>query len=113
MNKNKQIATMVHNYMVKNLQKRLTVVQICREFGLGRNKLQQVFKEVYQQTVHEYVLHRKLDRASELIQYSDLPLDIIMFRVGFSSEKVFCWRFECRFGVDPLELMQRVRPRHP
>jgi len=111
MRKDPKIAIVVSDYMVKNLGKNLTIPHLCRQFGISRGCLRQAFKTVYRQTVHEHVLHQKLDKACELIKYSDLPLDIIMYRVGFTSAKVFSWKFHCKFNIAPADLMKQVRPR--
>ena len=100
-----------HELVLEGWQDKLTVDGIARRFGLGKAKLTQGFHELYRCTVAEAVSERRLEHARRLLAESDLPVAIVGYRSGYTSNASFTRAFTRRFGMAPTELRRRANKR--
>ena len=59
------------------------------------------FHREFGQTPHQYLLHRRLERAAELLRNTDRTVADICFTVGLRSVGSFTSSFGRMFGVSP------------
>jgi LacI family transcriptional regulator len=85
---------------------------VLRYAGRSRSDLEQRFRRWLKHGVHAEILRRRLDRASVLLQRSDLDLSAVAQRAGCSSATHLCRLFRRQFGCTPTEfrLAQSKRP---
>ncbi|MEQ8310130.1 MAG: AraC family transcriptional regulator [Sphingopyxis sp.] len=100
-----------HELVLEAWQDKLTVDGIARRFGLGKAKLTQGFRELYRCTVAEAVSERRLEHARQLLAESDLPVAVVGYRSGYTSNASFTRAFARRFGMAPTELRRRANDR--
>ena len=62
---------------------------------------ERLFKESTGQTVHTYVMARRLEKSYRLLLSSSLSLAQIAAEMGFADQSHFERRFKSRFGVPP------------
>lgn len=81
----------------------LAVEQICRELGISRTRLYQVFEQ--EGGVHHYIQRRRLLSAHAALSDPSNREQIvdIAFAVGFSSAAHFSRAFSKEFGYSPRE----------
>lgn len=96
-----------HQLVSEGWHEPLTVTEIARRSGLGKAKLTQGFREMYQCTVAEAVSERRLSHARSLLSLSDLPISTIGYRCGYQSNASFTRAFARRFGMTPTEMRRR------
>jgi AraC family transcriptional regulator, transcriptional activator of the genes for pyochelin and ferripyochelin receptors len=80
---------------------KLTLCQIARSCGLNRSKLARGFRQLYQCTVTEALLERRLGEARQQLISTDLPVGLIGYRSGYHNNASFSRAFSRRFGVPP------------
>lgn len=97
-----------HQLVLEQWQDKLTVSSIARRCGLGKAKLTRGFRELYQCTVAEAVSERRLENARQLLAQSDLPVAVVGYRSGYTSNASFTRAFTRRFGMAPTELRRRA-----
>lgn len=78
-----------------------SVQELVRELGLSRTLVFEKFKALIGQTPNEFIQTIKLKRAAQLIQETDLKINEIAYRVGFSDPKYFSKTFQKQFGTSP------------
>ena len=78
---------------------RLTPTQISREFA-----------RAFGETPHQYLLHRRLERAAELLRNTDRSVADICFTVGLKSVGSFTTSFGREFGVSPTAYRAKFPP---
>lgn len=100
-----------HELVLEGWRDKLTVDSIARRFGLGKAKLTRGFRELYQCTVAEAVSERRLENARQLLAQSDLPVAVVGYRSGYTSNASFTRAFARRFGMAPTELRRRANDR--
>jgi len=93
-----------HQMINDHWRERLTVDDVARRCGLGKDKLTRGFRELYRCTVAEAVSARRLDSARQLLSESDLPISSIGCRCGYLSNASFTRAFARRFGMAPTEM---------
>jgi AraC family transcriptional activator of pyochelin receptor len=93
-----------HQIIAEHWRERLTVDEVARRCGLGKDKLTRGFRELYRCTVAEAVSARRLESARQLLSESDLPISSIGYRCGYLSNASFTRAFARRFGMAPTEM---------
>jgi LacI family transcriptional regulator len=76
-------AAMAH--LRANLHRPLDVVALARAAGLPRRSLERVFRTALGRSPLDEIRRQRIARAQELLAHSDLPLDQIAQRTGFSG----------------------------
>jgi AraC family transcriptional regulator len=81
----------------------LSLDRLAREAGVSAHTLPRAFLRAFGETPHQYVLHRRLARARELLIGTDLPIVEIALATGFSSQSHLASAFRRLTGVTPGE----------
>ncbi|MFE2062029.1 MULTISPECIES: helix-turn-helix transcriptional regulator [unclassified Streptomyces] len=76
---------------------------VAAHAGYSRYHFLRAFKEAYGETPGQYLTHRRIERAEELLRSADLTVTEICHLVGFSSLGTFSARFKTRTGLSPTE----------
>lgn len=91
------------DYMLASLDQPLSLTALAAQACLSPNHFLRTFKQIFQQTPHQYLLHQRLVRAAHLLQSTALPVTEISLQVGFESLGSFSWRFRRTFGLSPAQ----------
>jgi AraC family transcriptional regulator len=81
----------------------LTLDDVAQSACLSPFHFHRTFKAVFQQTPHEYLRRRRLDRAARLLRETEAPVTEICLDSGFESLGSFSTLFRARFGASPRE----------
>jgi AraC-like DNA-binding protein len=65
------------------------------------------FKSVFHTTPHQYLTRIRLDRAADLLKYSNKPVHEITWMCGFENVSAFCRAFKTQHAVKPLEFRNK------
>lgn len=76
---------------------------VAAHAGYSRYHFLRAFKEAYGETPGQYLTHRRIERAEEMLRGADLSVTEICHLVGFSSLGTFSARFKARTGLTPSE----------
>jgi AraC family transcriptional regulator len=87
----------------------VTLEQLASVACLSPNHLLRVFKEVFQQTPHQYLTELRLAHAKRLLRETDTPILQVCYAVGFSSLGAFGTLFQRRVGLSPRVYRQQNR----
>jgi LacI family transcriptional regulator len=87
----------------------VTVEDVLRHVTLSRSVLDQRFKQALGRTAKAEILRVQLEHARRLLAESNLPLEAVAERSGFSSAKYLGDTFARVLGVRPGEYRQRFR----
>lgn len=89
------------DYIYKNIHDRITVDDLAEHVGVSRSHLSRLFKKELNISISEYIRNRKLDRAKNLLQYSDYSAIEITNYLAFASQSHFIMSFEKYVGMTP------------
>lgn len=92
----------MQNYLKENIKKHIKLNDLCREFGINRNKVIFVFRSCSDQTPFEWLRLYRLNVAKELLKaYHDAPVYLIAHEVGYDDPNNFSTAFKKQFGCSP------------
>lgn len=85
----------------EDLEGDLSLASLAQILDMGTTRLSSGFRDATGQSIHQYVLERRVDRARELIEKGDMELVDIAFAVGFSSQSHMTAVFRAQLGITP------------
>ena len=89
--------------LLSDFQNPLSLTQIGSMVGLGRDKLRQLFQQVYGATPHRYYQQQRMHEARRLIIEEDLSVMDAGNQVGYSHLGHFAQEFKKQFGCLPKD----------
>jgi AraC-like DNA-binding protein len=90
-------------YLTDNLSSNITVEYLANQFNISRRNLQKGFQEHYGETVHEYILHRRMDKAKALLSEGNRSVKSIAALLGYKYVENFTTAYKKRFNQSPRE----------
>lgn len=104
-----ETAQRVAEYLEANLNRRLTLEEVCRANLVGRSRLQKLFRAETGGGVMEYFLHRKIEAAKELIRSGGRNFTEVSAVLGYQSVYYFSRQFKKEAGMTPSEYAASVK----
>ncbi|MBR0875057.1 AraC family transcriptional regulator [Bradyrhizobium tropiciagri] len=85
----------------ENPERPWTLSQLGQRVGLGRSVFSARFTKLVGQSVHRYVIERRMAEAAFLLETSDEPIARIASRVGYDTAAAFSKLFQRHHGLSP------------
>ena len=79
------------------------IEDVCRIFGVNKNKLQVIFRRYSGLSYHDFIKQARVERAQSYLAFTGLKLSEIAFRLGFSTEQHFYRFFKRETGEAPAD----------
>ncbi len=98
-----QAAIIAHDFVEANLGRAFAVEDVASRVGLSERQLQRRFKAAYGMGVKGFRAECRLRHARQMLRESDLRINEISERLGFSSPYYFSSFFRLHTGVSPRE----------
>lgn len=95
-------------FIKDNCTENLSNEAIAERFGYNPIYLNRIFKEYSGMSIHKYMLTERLKLGERLLIATDLGVDEIAEKCGFSERSRFCTAFKNHTGKTPLEYRKRV-----
>ena len=89
-------------YIDENLDKPLSVKNISKNVNVSKSVLYKNFHSRFNCTLSEYINSQRIERSTLLLLNTDLSIDEISQRVGFSNASYFSKTFKKQMGTSPL-----------
>ncbi len=83
-----------------------SLARLARQLHLHPNHLNAVFREIEHLPIGEYLIRRRLQRATEMLAAGNRPKETA-FACGFQSQNYFCRLFRQRLGCSPSDYQNR------
>ena len=89
------------DFMEAHLHCPLTIPLIADAACFSPHHFLRLFKQLFQETPHQYLTRRRIELAKYLLRKTDRSVTDICFAVGFESLGSFSWLFRRKVGVSP------------
>lgn len=86
----------------------LDLEQIAREANFSRYHFLRLFRTTFEQTPHQYLVQRRIERAKSLLASGEMSITEVCFAVGFQSLGSFSTLFHRCAGYSPKEYRTRL-----
>lgn len=91
-------------FIDQNLGKQLTTVDVANAACISNFHFQRVFSAYMGETLAQYILHRRLERAAMmLLKTKNMGITYIASQFGFTNHSAFSRAFKKQFKVSPSE----------
>ncbi len=87
-------------YIGNHLDIDITVPHLCEKFHISRTRLYDGFQRMYGESVHEYIISQRIEKAKLLLQ-EDKAVSQVAMMVGFNKTSSFIRAFKQKTGTTP------------
>jgi AraC family transcriptional regulator len=94
----------VLSYIESNLAQDMSLVDIAGVAGISVSHFKGLFRQSVGVPVHQYVIRRRVERATSLLRESELPISQIAFETGFAHQSHLAHHMRRLLGVSPKAL---------
>ncbi len=106
---NERFINQLNRYIQKNIQEFMSIDDLCKEFAISRSKLYNLSAQYLGMSIAEYIRQSRIQKAKEYLQTTDLSVEEISEKVGFSDYNYFCRAFKKRAGVPAKQYRRQHR----
>ena len=99
----------ITEYIIDNPSLNHSIKKLCFQSLLSPVKLQEGFRCLHGTTVSNYIKNIRVDKARDLLIYSDHNVSEIAYMVGFASRSYFCKIFKEKFGLNALAYKEKYK----
>lgn len=92
-----------------NLFSQLTIEQLAAHCNLSISSFKREFARLYQDTPANYIKHKKLQKAADLLVFSEKRITDIAFECGFNDLATFTKNFTDTYHIHPTGYRQAKR----
>lgn len=92
---------------IEESYKNINLNTIAKKYGYNKNYLSNLIKKETDQTFSELVLKQKLIKAHALITSTSMPINDIIFEVGFSNKHFFYEKYKGHYKALPNEVRKK------
>lgn len=82
---------------------------LAQQIAMSERTLQRRFLQVTQLTVTRYLQLLRVEKARELLETTTLPVEQIIWKIGYDDRASFNKLFKKQTGLSPLQYRQRFR----
>ncbi|MFT4415051.1 response regulator transcription factor [Fredinandcohnia humi] len=105
--KERKSVYLIEEYIRHNYEKDINLQEIADRFFLSREYISRKFKQEFNETITDYLLKIRMEKAMELLENPHLKIYEIANHVGYQNEKYFSKLFKKFAGVTPNEYRNR------
>ncbi|MCC6415310.1 MAG: helix-turn-helix domain-containing protein [Opitutaceae bacterium] len=99
------------DFLNTNFAEPLSVALIARRCGLSPSRFARLFKAQTGETPQRYLETQRLNRARQLLEFTQAPIRQIAGEVGFENPFYFTLRFKRQHGASPRAWRRQIAPR--
>lgn len=103
------IANVVIHYMKENIEMSLSLDAISDYVGYSVSHLSTIFKRETGMSPLHYFNNLKIERSCELLQYTDMQINQICYKVGIEDCYYFSRLFKKIKGMPPREYREKIK----
>ncbi len=108
----KELPQQIHDYLMENLQKHITIEDLSRRFLVNPTTIKSVFKAAYGTSLASHMRHHRMEHAAKLLSQGELSVAQVARSVGYESSSKFTNAFKAHFGTVPSKYANQS-PKQP
>lgn len=96
----------IHEQLLSNLDKRITIEELSKQYLINTTTLKNVFKAVYGTSIAAHVKEHRMEYAAKMLLETSETIAAIAGAVGYDSQSKFTSAFKSAYQVTPREYRQ-------
>lgn len=101
--RNKQVIAQVETYLEENYTTRCTVETVAQHFFYHPKYLSALYKKETGLALSEYIARKRMERTKTWLAQTNMPIELIADKLGFSSPQHLYKRFKQDMNMTPLQ----------
>ena len=101
------VAEAAKKYICENIDKKITLKDICENVGCSKTTLVASFKKEFGKTVNTAITEAKLEEAVKLFSSHNMSINEIAIATGFLDQSYFSKVFLSKYGISPSEYRKK------
>lgn len=97
----------VHQYLLSNLDKRIPITALSKQFLMNPTTLKESFKKVYGVSISAHIKSHRMEAAANLLRTTEQSIGEISRAVGYTSQSKFSAAFAETYDCTPLQYRKR------
>ena len=91
-----------------NIEKQFTIEWLSHQYSTNRTTLMSEFKRVTGKTINEFVLDKRIDLSKQILAFTNISIEELSEKCGFSSQSYFTRAFKKKSGLSPLQFRKKA-----
>ncbi len=106
--KNVQKIKQAKELIIQRMAEPPTLTELAKEIGLSLSKLKDGFKQIYGDTVFNFLFDYKMDYARKMLASKEYNVSEVSELVGYSTSSHFIAAFKKKFGTTPKKYLGKI-----
>lgn len=99
----------IKKYIEENYAQEISLTDLANQFFLSREHLSRRFKQETDETISEYIVRVRMEKASILLSDEKNKVKEVAEQVGYPDYKYFCRVFKKIIGVSPTKYREELK----
>lgn len=106
---NQSIAEAIKEYADRHYAEDISRGDLADIFYLDSDYASRLFKEAFGISFKNYVIHKRIEAAKDLLVHTDLPINTVADSVGYGNYSYFTRIFKKVTHVTPIEFREKMK----
>lgn len=99
----------IDNYVNDNISRKFSLTDMSRDIFVSTSTISHRTKSATGQSIGNYILRRKMDRASDYLRHTDYKINQVADMIGIGDYNYFSRLFKKTFGISPTQFRDEHR----
>lgn len=100
-------ASEIQHWLIDRINESVPLEVVATQFGVSVRTLTRRFRAETGRTLGDWMADARVDRARELLETTDLPIDVVASSAGFATPSALRKHFRDRIGLAPQQYRSR------
>ncbi len=100
------------DYIEAHFDTDLSLTDLCRASGMSASQLTSLFRSQLGTSPYAYVIERRLAKAVQLLQRTEVPIAVVALDCGFADQSHMTRLFRARLGQTPASYRRAAHIQH-
>lgn len=93
----------IHERLLANLNKRITIEDLSKQYLINTTTLKNIFKTVYGTSLAAHIKEHRMEYAAKMLLETNKPIAFIANAIGYDSQSKFTAAFKKTYQITPRE----------
>lgn len=93
----------IHEQLLANLNKRITIEELSKQYLINTTTLKNIFKTVYGTSLAAHIKEHRMEYAAKMLLETNEPIAFIANAIGYDSQSKFTAAFKDAYQMTPRE----------
>jgi AraC-like DNA-binding protein len=103
-----QKVKLAKDIIIERMSEPPSLQELADEVGLSLRKIKEGFKQIYSDTVFNFLFNYKMEESRRLLETNTLNVNEVGLQVGYSTSSHFIAAFKKKFGITPKKYIQSL-----